>query len=219
MKRMMKILAIAIVLVVCVMGIFEVHSARMRRIPAFKDGVFVYDLASIINKEDTKILKGLLDEVEFETDANVYVVSMSSSKKCDVEAYADKAFAEMGLVKYVDDKIVTWDENVLICFSKNQKEVAVRTTQGLADVLNEGKIASILSKYYDPYVEEDHSYAIQNSVTSMVMVISSHYDADVTNLRFSSPYSSNPFVDFAVIMVLIIGGLISIIKLMNGKRR
>ena len=39
----------------------------MRRIPALRDGVFVYDLASIINKEDTKILKGLLDEVEFET--------------------------------------------------------------------------------------------------------------------------------------------------------
>lgn len=208
MKIRNMVVALVLAMVLTVAGLTGVYfGLKAMSVPNLKWGDYVYDQAKCISREDESTLNSLLAELQRETDANFYVISMVSRKKVDVAEYAEKAFKAMGL------NAAGARENVLLCFSRNEKKLAVMTTEGLKEVLDERTIGQISSRYYDSYLK-DYSKAIEGTTTSMALAVASHYDADVTNLRFSSPYG-NAFLEFAIIIGVLILCLIAIIFLSN----
>ena len=200
-RKWKLVIALAVGIALVSAGLFFVHfEVNTKAIPDFERDVYVYDSARIVSREDEDTLNSLLRELQNETDANFYVITMKSHKKLDLDTYATKVFSAWGLERAEG----YGEENVIVCFSKNDKEFVVKSTSGLSEVIDEATISGVANKYYRPYVDKKHSEAIEGTATSFALVVSAHYDANVTNLRFSGPYNGNPYVEFAIIF----GGLI-----------
>lgn len=198
MKKRKWIIVLVALIIVAVLsgGIWNISVRKAYRVPSNKVGTYVYDNAKIITREDEDTLNSLMRELTEKTEVVCCVVSMRSHKDMDVDAYAEMAFSGMGF-----DKLeIMGRDGVLICISANDKEIAVKTTSSLSGVLDDTVISAISHRHYIPYNTTEHSTGVEKTCTSIALVVASHFDADVCNLRFTNPYSENAIRDIVIIV-------------------
>lgn len=211
-KTRWMVALLVIVFVVIVWNGFAMMKAGSN--PTLRDDVYVYDNAKIMDNEDEDSLNSLLRELDAETPVTLIAISMKTMPGISVQEYADKVFVAFGMTRFVDER-----HKALMVFSKNENKAVLKTTYGLTEIMEESRVNRVFSRYFDKDASEDYSAAMYGAASSLSAIVSSYYDADVINLRFTSPYEGNPFLELAIIVCVFVASLTGIIVLTKDKKQ
>lgn len=210
-RRMVGILLILALVMVSLLTVWYTQT-RETKVPKFTPGKYLYDNGRMVDREEEKVITGLLQELDMETNAKLLVVTVKSLPNTTIDEYADKVFEEWMLDKI---SILSERENALLVFDKKTDDVMLKSTSGLNDVLTEERFESVKRRCFDTKIsEKDYADAVEDTSRAIVYSIAKKYDADIINLHFTSLYG-NPFLEFGIIFGVLLISMFSLIILYN----
>lgn len=212
MNRRSKVAMLLLLVVIVSFWLVGCVQNKEPKVPSMKNGKYVYDDGKVIKNEDEKNLNNLLEELDCKTDARLFVVTVKKLGNITIEEYADRVFEKFSLSKL---SVKSEYDNALLVFDKNEKTVLLKTTSGLKEIPFE----KIQRKCFQKYIDKDsYSEAVEDTAKTTLYFIADLYDADITNLHFTS-LCGNPFFEFGIIIAVLISSLLGIIFLTNKERR
>ncbi len=210
-RRVVGFLLILTLLTVPFLTLWYIHSLETK-VPKFTPGKYLYDDGRMSDREDEKVITGLLQELDMETNAKLLVVTVRRLPDMTIEEYTDKIFEKWMLDKV---SILSERENALLVFDKKTDDVILKATSGLNDVLTAERFETVKRRCFDTNIsEKKYAEAVEDTTRAIVYSIAKKYDADIINLHFTSLYG-NPFLEFGIIFGVLLLCMFSLVVLYN----
>lgn len=105
---------------------------------------FVNDFANILTDAEEDVLKGITEELEGKTTAELSIVTLDTVKPLTIEEYSVRLFEKWGIGK--KDK----DNGVLVLVAVDDREIKIEVGYGLEGVLPDGLCGEIIRRSIIP---------------------------------------------------------------------
>lgn len=211
MRKNCKFVLCVIVAVVILAAMLLVSGTGEAKVPSFKNGVYVYDNAHVIEAGEERYINDMLIQLQEKSGVKFAAITVKDLHGEEIDQYATKVFEAHEMNRQTSGIFV---------FSKKDKVATVKTTVGLENVLTEKDVENIFRRYFTPNIQKkEYEQAVCGPVKSIIGWISSSYNVDITTIKFSNPYEGNAFIDLMIIMVAAGGLLAGIIYLNNSRKK
>ena len=199
--------------VVIIANIFNVKAyALVSPTEAF----YVNDYANILNAETERYITNINKQLNYQTGAQIVVVTVKNLEGDSLEEYATKLFRKFG----IGDE--TKNNGLLLLLALEERQFRVEVGYGLEGILPDAKTGRMQDEYIIPYLKQnDWNNGIRNGFNAFLKVLTEEYNVDVDGespepieKSINSDYITFGFMGLPVISV-IVGAILRIIKKSN----
>lgn len=183
------------------------------------ENVYVFDFADIISGEDEEEIRGIAQEIDKITSAQIIVVTVNGLEGKTIEEYSLELFRMWGIGNKEKNNgilILVNKENLL---AGKSGRIRIEVGYGLEGAINDGKAGYILDNYALPNFEnKDYSKGIKATFMAVANEVAKEYNVEITDLskNISLPIEEDKEnkgwdLIFLILLILIIAVLVVII--------
>lgn len=164
---------------------------------------YVYDEASVLDRESKNYILGVNEVLHRKTGAQIVVAIVNDTKGMDIESYSLEFFRKWGIGS--KDK----NNGVLLIVSLKEKEVRIEVGYGLEGAIPDSKVGRILDEYTVPQFKNgNYKRGIIEAFKIIVAIIEEEYNVEIDeNINLSqyelgSTINNEEIKDMALIVIM-----------------
>lgn len=188
---------------ISILVVIVLTAAGQERLPvADRPASWVNDYAGIFSQDETQQLDRLLNEYQYNTSTQIFVVTINDNEGYEASDLAPR----IGEIWEVGQK--GKDNGLILLIDMMDKQVFIATGYGMEGAIPDAIAKRIIENEIKPkFREEDYYTGVLNAVNTMISLLDGEFTADEYRKQTSSPAGpSIGGIIFAIIIFSLIFG-------------